>query len=48
MFLLPGIAACSACWPHVRLISCCQAAFCSGGSQAATGTLAGLLGMFHT
>lgn len=48
MFLLPGIAAGSACWPHVRPVSCCQAAMCCGGGQAASGTLAGLLRVFHT
>lgn len=48
MFLLLGIAAGSACWPHVRPVSCCQAAMCSEGGQGATGTLAGLFGTFHT
>lgn len=48
MFLLPGIAASSARWPHVRPLSCCQAAMHCGGGQAASGILAELLRMFHT
>lgn len=40
MFLLPGIAAGSACWPHVRPVPCCHVLWGRPGSLGDPGRAA--------